>query len=354
MMTRISHLPSRTIRLKDEEYLYFSGTSYLGMGYNNGFTSLLESGIEQYGTIFSASRNNNLQLDIYRSAENYCAEWFKSEAAVTVTSGMLAGILAVKYLNDAEFFYINQAHPAIWKNTPTLYYSSDTLLRDVYRALAQDKKIVLASNAIDPLFCETIHFDWLNTLPNDARITVLVDDSHGLGVCGENGNGHYETIKSRLKDKSHIRLIVTASLAKAIGVPGGIILSDKKTIAEICQSSYFSGASPIVPAYLFAFTRSEAIYSVMLDELHQKIDYFNQHCGEDIKNNLVNQVGYPVYYVRDNGLYDFLFARKIFISNFSYPKPTDKPITRIVISALHTEYDLQMLIDAMKEYVQEN
>ena len=352
MITRISHLPSRTIQLNNEDYLYFSGTSYLGIGHNKGFAVQLEAGLEKYGTIFSASRNNNLQLDIYKTAEDYLAEWFKSEAALTVTSGMLAGMLAVKYLNGATFLYVNQAHPAIWHNTPTQFFTSDNILDEVHRTLALDKKIVLATNAIDPLFCEALNFDWINALPNDARITILIDDSHGLGVCGETGNGHFELINKHLKNKKNIRFIVTASLAKAIGIPGGVILSDKNTITDISQSSFFFGASPIVPAYLFAFVRSKSIYSELLNVLRRNLNYFNQQCNESVKNLLLNQKGYPVYFVRDNGLYDFLFKNKIFISNFAYPKSTDKPITRIVLSALHTVQDLQMLINAMKEYTQ--
>ena len=357
MITRISHLPSRTIQLKDEEFLYFSGTSYLGMGHNAVFASLLESGIEKYGTIFSASRNNNLQLDIYKSAENYLAEWFKAEAALTVTSGMLAGMLAVKYLGDAEFFYINQAHPAIWHEAPTEYIKSEdfltSLLPSVYRALGQDKKVVLASNSIDPLYCQPIYFDWIKELPDDERIAILIDDSHGLGVCGKNGNGHYESIKALLNGNNNIRLIVTSSMAKALGVPGGVILSDKKTIAEISQSAYFSGASPIVPAYLFALTQSESIYSFALDALRHNIDYFNYNSSDEIKDLLVNEKGYPVYYVKDNSLYNYLYEKKIFISSFAYPKPTDTPISRIVLSALHTQYDLKTLIEAISEFLQQ-
>ena len=139
-------------------------------------------------------------------------------------------------------------------------------------------------------------------------------------------------------------------MAKALGVPGGVILSDKKTIADISQSAYFSGASPIVPAYLFAFTRSEGIYSIALDALRHNIDYFNYNCSDEIKDLLVNEEGYPVYYVKDNSLYDYLYEKKIFISSFAYPKPTDAPITRIVLSALHTEYDLKTLISAISDF----
>ena len=71
----IDHLPSRTIKFQEEEYLFFSGTSYLGMGHQAGFQEALKEGIARYGTIFSASRNNNLKLAIYEEAETFLAQW---------------------------------------------------------------------------------------------------------------------------------------------------------------------------------------------------------------------------------------------------------------------------------------
>ena len=87
----LDHLPSRTLQYQGEDYLFFSGTSYLGMGHQAAFREALFEGIARYGTIFSASRNNNLQLAIYEQAENFLAEWTGTEAALTVTSGLLAG-----------------------------------------------------------------------------------------------------------------------------------------------------------------------------------------------------------------------------------------------------------------------
>ena len=90
MTITIDHLPSRTIQINGAEYLFFSGTSYLGMGHQPEFRAALMEGIDRYGTIFSASRNNNLQLKIYAEAEDFIAQWTDAEVALTVSSGFAA------------------------------------------------------------------------------------------------------------------------------------------------------------------------------------------------------------------------------------------------------------------------
>ena len=57
---------------------------------------------------------------------------------------------------------------------------------------------------------------------------------------------------------------------------------------------------------------------------------------------------YPVFFTQQKDLFDYLLKHKILISSFSYPKPTDSPITRIVLSALHTEGDIEYLIEKLK------
>jgi 8-amino-7-oxononanoate synthase len=52
---------------------------------------------------------------------------------------------------------------------------------------------------------------------------------------------------------------------------------------------------------------------------------------------------YPVFYTPENALFDYLLNEKIFISHFAYPKPNDPPITRVVLSALHTAADIEFL-----------
>ena len=77
-------------------------------------------------SVFSASRNNNLQLKIYEETEAFLANWTSAEAALTVTSGLLAGQLAVNFLKNTQnlkglnpvFIYAPSAHPAVWEAPP--------------------------------------------------------------------------------------------------------------------------------------------------------------------------------------------------------------------------------------------
>jgi 8-amino-7-oxononanoate synthase len=101
----IDHLPSRTIKWNGVEHLFFSGTAYLGIGHQRAFLEALREGLGQYGPIFSASRNNNLQLKVYDEAEYELAQWTKAEAALTVTSGLLAGQLVMQSIDGTEIIY---------------------------------------------------------------------------------------------------------------------------------------------------------------------------------------------------------------------------------------------------------
>ena len=53
---------------------------------------------------------------------------------------------------------------------------------------------------------------------------------------------------------------------------------------------------------------------------------------------------YPVFNTNDTDLATFLLEHKILISSFAYPNPSSPPITRIILSALHTEGDIEALV----------
>ena len=352
MTTTIDHLPSRTIHLNGEEHLFFSGTSYLGMGHQPDFKAALIEGFNQYGTIFSASRNNNVQLKIYDEAEDFIAQWTGSEAALTVTSGLVAGQLAIQSLVNQKLILAPSAHPAIWQpNTPPQYFfqNYDDFSKKIVGIVEKETSdIVIAANAIDPLQGESYDFSWIQHLPNDKPMTLLFDDSHGIGITGEDGSGIFKKIKNEIEDKANINLIVIASLAKAIGLPGGVILGDKKRIAAIRQNPMFVGASPIVPAYLFAFLQSQKVYTEARAVLQKNLEQFKATLSQIPHLPITYLPKYPVFFTKQKDLFDFLLKHKILISSFSYPKPTDPPITRIVLSALHTEEDIEYLIEKLK------
>ena len=340
----IDHLPSRTLQIYGEEHLFFSGTSYLGIGHQPDFRTALTEGIARYGTIFSASRNNNLQLDIYEKAENFIAEWTSAEAALTVTSGLLAGQLVVQSLDQPHqrFIFAPSVHPAIWREKPTFCFGNyEHFANEIIELIAYDKTpVTICCNSIDPLKCTPYDFSWIAKLPHNQDITLIFDDSHAIGIQNNHGCGNYKELKKLTP--SNIKLVVIASLAKAVGIPGGVILGDLETIKTIRQNPLFVGASPIVPAYLYAFLNTQNVYTEARAALKKNIDLFKK-LNASLLSDFKFYDNYPVFYTPQNDLYPFLLKHKTMISSFSYPNPSDTPITRIVLSALHTEGDIEVL-----------
>ncbi|MGV3588073.1 MAG: hypothetical protein ACO1OF_13795 [Adhaeribacter sp.] len=110
-----TELPGRTLTANGREYLYFSGTSYLGMSRNQKFQALLQEGFRQYGLNYSSSRLSNVQLAVFAETENYLATYTGAEAALTISSGLLAGQLVVQALaGSGTFIYAPRTHPALW------------------------------------------------------------------------------------------------------------------------------------------------------------------------------------------------------------------------------------------------
>ncbi len=347
-MHLIFHLPNRTIRHAGQEYLFFSGTSYLGMAQNADFQRYVTDAMADYGTVFGVSRNGNLQLGIYEEAETKLARFATAPAALTVSSGVLAGQVVIRYLahesyrTGAEFVYGPGAHPALWREAET---GLPGQLFDEWSAgltSGPARPVVILTNALNPGYSAYFSFDWVHDLPVGQPITLVVDDSHGLGLLN-GGRG----IWPQIPHHPNVRLIVTASLAKAMGMPGGVIFSDAETLAGIRKTAFFGGCSPMPPAYLAAFCRAGELYRQARQTLTDRVALAEATL---LPTGLFrHEPGYPVFYTERDDLYPFLLDNQIFIYSFAYPTAADKPTTRIIISAFHEEKDIHYLADCINE-----
>lgn len=255
----IHQQPSKKIRLGEKDYHFFSGTSYLGMNQDENFKQLLIEGLHQYGMSFGSSRNGNLQLAIYETAENKMAAWVGAEKALTVSSGMLAGQLVAQYLKTQQviYFYAPQSHSANF-HEPIVQLPAMSFQEWTKQIAKQIKETnaphsVIVCNSTDGLRATAYDFDWIHELSDNQAITLIIDDSHGLGITGKNGAGIFQYISV----KSSIRFIVVSSLHKAMGIPGGVIFSDETTIETLRHTAFFASCSPIAPAYLYAYLKAD-------------------------------------------------------------------------------------------------
>ncbi|QNF31622.1 aminotransferase class I/II-fold pyridoxal phosphate-dependent enzyme [Adhaeribacter swui] len=344
-----TELPGRTLVTANGTYLYGSGTSYLGMARNEAFEKLIQASFAAYGTNYSSSRLSNVQLEIYAETENYIAAWVGAEAALTVSSGLIAGQMVVKALEGSgTFFYSPRVHPALWRTPADCYQGNyaDWAQEIAFQVgQTRSKNVVILTNSLDALYAQAYDFTWLNQLPANKTYTIVIDDSHGFGITGVNGAGIITQLPA-LPD--YVQVVVVSSLGKALGIPGGVILSNARLMAEIKNIAFFGSGSPIIPAYLAAFLQAETLYQQARQRLQANIRYFTGLLHQP--TIFSSFPGYPVFYTPQHDLYLFLLNRYILISHFPYPRPTDPPITRVILNSLHTPSDIEQLAAAINAF----
>ena len=341
-------LPGRTIRTDGRELLYFSGTSYLGMGCHAAFQELLRQGIARYGTIYSSSRASNVQLAVYEEAERLLASITGAEAALTFSSGFQAGQAAIQQVDPARtFFYAPNTHPAVWRTPSDATYGTfATWTHSIVGHLrAIDGDAVVVANSLDPLMAQPFSFEWVAHLPEDHDIVLLVDDSHGLGITGEDGGGVFATLRALAK--SNVTVLVTSSLGKAFGVPGGVVLGPARFVDCLKRSPFFTAGSPVPPAYLSTFTQAQPLYRQARQQLLTNVRYFKERTDDLRIFRSIDD--YPVFYTLDNALAPAV-ASQCVLSCFPYPHPNSELITRVVVSSLHTQADLDTLESLVRKY----
>jgi len=96
--------------------------------------------------------------------------------------------------------------------------------------------------------------------------------------------------------------------------------------------------------------KGQEVYAASRQKLQANIQQFVQNLPQEIDFQFFTE--YPVFYTANSGLAAFLSEQKILISSFPYPTPQDALVTRIVLSSLHTDDDIQTLTKSCYFYSQ--
>lgn len=324
--------------------LFFGGTAYLGISFNEKFKQLVLEGIDLYGINYGASRNNNVSLDVFARAEAEATKRCGAEDSIIVSSGYLSAQLVIQhYFQKFRFIYAPDTHPALWigEPKPPVMRFREWVDQTVKEVNDSDDPVLLITNSLNNLYPEIYEFDWLNEILPDKRVCLLVDDSHGIGITGEKGEGVY----SRIPRFPNIEIIVVASMAKALGVDAGVILGTKKIIDKLRTSPVYAGASPPSPGVLYAYVNGYAIYQEELDKLRSNTKFFKGLIGKIGSLSSIND--YPVFLIEDVNAGTNLASVGIMISSFAYPDIKGKTLNRVVLNSRHSKEELRELAEAI-------
>ena len=340
---QLQKAPNTTAFINHKEYLFFSGTSYLGIPMLQEFQQLLTQSIQKWGTSYGSSRNANLKLDIYQKGERYLSSFLNTEDAVTVSSGTLAGQFALRALRKKvdAFYYMPKTHPAILVDEAKPVFVNSEINSKLKNS--QNTSICIIVDAIATLETTPFSFEFLNPISESNTIYILIDESHSLGVLGMTGNG----ISSQISKAKNREFIMVSSLGKAFGVNGGVIAGNIDFINLIKNDSLFIGCAGMSPSFLEAFVNGQEIYQQQLKKLRENSSYV-YHKLKHLKAVRISE-DYPVFFFEKEEISDYLYKKHILITSFYY-SASPKKINRIVLNANHTKKQLDSLIDCLIQF----
>ena len=329
----VNEFPDRKITVDGIEYLYFGGTNYLGLTTNSEFQNILFESIKKWGTAYGSSRNSNIKLSIYETAEKLLAKNNNAEASLTVSSGMLAGKLVVEHFSNTTdaLFHFPDAHPAIMSPQSLPIIVDGKLNSKIFNSTIS--KITILTDAVPSLFVQPIDLSILLEIPEKIEINLVIDESHSIGIIE---NDWQNKIK-----KENINIIRIASLGKAMGLSGGVILGNSSFISEIRSLDCFIGASGMNPAFLETYINAQEIYISQKQKLHQNLKYIDTHFSN--RESFTFNSSYPMIYFDNESISKKLWEVKIVTTSFKYTNASGK-LNRIVINSNHTFEDLKHLI----------
>jgi len=337
---------------------YFGGCDYFRLATHPQVVSAVAEGLVKYGLNVAASRFTTGNHRLYEALEARVARFFEVETALVTSSGYVANLVAAQAL-AGEFTHLlmdEQAHASLvdaacFLGAPVLKFPHRQPAK-LARALKDLGRGACPLVVTDGLFAQDGALaplpEYLGLLP--PRGAILVDDAHGAGVLGQNGRGTAEHLSANSE-----RLFLTATLSKAFGTYGGVILGARGFIQKaLNRSRLFPGNTPLpLPLAAGALAALDVLQTdpALRARLRRNTAYVKdalRAAGLPVVDNpspIVSLVAPDAPAAAR--LTNRLLARDIYPSLIHYPGGPPQGSFRFALSSEHTTAQLDRLIQAL-------
>jgi len=350
-----------TVKLDNKEYLYFGGAGYYMLQSHPDVINAAKNVLEKFGIGPATSRTITGTTDLLLTLEKLLADFFNTEDAVYLPSGYLSNIAGFQALDEMNLFDVifidENSHYCISDGAMTIgkkivkfkHSDADDLNDKIRKTLKNGEKPLIASDGLFPVWGDVPPIDkYLETAENYGGI-VWTDDSHAVGILGENGRGisDYFSINSD-------RLYMGATLSKAFGAYGGIVVGDFDFIKKIKQGKVMKGSSSPPNASVAAAIEGIKLLKNNIEwrkNLHENAFYLKNKLaklGIDIKPNIIPIITFNLGNQDEmKRVQTELINEGIYIQFINYIGSGEGGVLRIVLNSFHTKEQIDFLIDRL-------
>lgn len=237
------------VRWQGRKLSYFAGCDYFRLASHPAVLQAAHRAIDTAGLNVSASRFTTGNHRLYDELEKALAKFFDVEAATLVSNGYVTNIVVAQAL-AGEFthaFMDERAHVSLrdasrFLECPvqTFRHQDSEQVAALLKQIGKKAKPILLTDGMFSHDGSIAPLDkYLKVLPRGG--VLLVDDAHGAGTLGRTGKGSVEFC-----GLNRARVIQTATMSKAFGTYGGVILGSRKLRERILtHSKLIIGNTPL-------------------------------------------------------------------------------------------------------------
>ncbi|HEX5106365.1 MAG TPA: 8-amino-7-oxononanoate synthase [Pirellulaceae bacterium] len=354
------------IEIGGQTLVNFGSNDYLGLAADPRVAAAAKRAIDEYGWGSGASPLVTGRSELHAELERQLAEFEGTEAALLFSSGYAANVGAICALvGKGDAIYSDELNHAsiidgcrLSGATIHVYHHCDVdHLRDLLasggREPPEARHRLIVTDSLFSMHGDAAPLVELVKIAREHRAMLLVDEAHATGVLGQHGRGVCEEL--RIEEGISIRV---GTLSKALGSHGGFVAGSQRLIdwlANRARPYVFSTAAP--PAVVAAALAALEIVSNE-PERRQKLDQLavtlRRHL---VLKDLIQPTSLshiiPIILGHANRTMAAaaeLRRRGFFVPGIRPPSvPEGQSLLRISLTCLHTQEQLDALVDALCE-----
>ena len=360
-------------RLKgyEGEFIKMNSNSYLGLSLHPDVIAAEENAVRKFGVGPGAVRFISGSYREHVDLEHTLADFHRRKAAMIFSSAYVTSLGVIASLVTPETVVISDAlnHNCIINGLrmarPGLkmiyeHNNMQDLKNKLSDAIGKGKRCLVITDGIFSMRGDHAPLDIIAPLCRDAGanfeegVSLIVDDSHGVGACGETGRGTEELTGAQAD-------ILIGTLGKAFGVNGGYVTGSRELVAYLRETA---------PTYIYSnpITVSESAAAktsigILMSKVGRKRLLYLKELSARFRRGLTD-AGYetiagehPVVplMVRDTAktaaLVHYLRDRGVLATGLNFPVvPKGQEEIRFQICADHTEADIDHVLELLKKY----
>ena len=337
--------------------------NYLGLANNADVKEAAKQGIDRWGYGLSSVRFICGTQKLHKNLESKLSEFLGTEDTILYSScydangGLFETILGAEDAIISDELNHASIIDGIRLCKAARYRYKHNNMQDL------EAQLIAAKDArIKGIVCDGV-FSMDGTIANLPAICdladkydaiVIVDDSHGVGVIGDNLRGAHE--HHNVMDRVDI---LTGTLGKALGGSSGGYTSGKKAIIDILRQKsrtylFSNTLSPIIASGSLKVLELVTESGELKKRLEENTAYFRngiKEMGFDIIEGTHPIVPIMLYdELPAQQLAEKLLEKGVYAVGFFYPVvPKGRARVRCQVSAAHTREQLDIALQAFKE-----